>query len=126
MKEISGDLKDTIRFYQTYNDVCCCDRCRNYYNKIQITYPKLDIFLKQYGVDILKPVEVIEYSFDDDLVKVYESFYVVCGDLKEKNAIILDDGLEIKILDKNDLFEIFVNENYFLIQVNGIRLDGGY
>jgi len=38
----------------------------------------------------------------------------------------LDDGLEIKILDKNDLFEIFVNENYFLIQVNGIRLDGGY
>ena len=126
MSKVSIDLKDTVKFYQTYNDVCRCEHCRNYYNKIQITYPKLDVFLKQYGVDILKPVEVIEYSFDDDFEKRYESFYVICGNLKEENALILDDDLEIKFLDRNDLFEIFVNENYFLIQVNGIRLDGGY
>jgi len=126
MSKVSIDLKDTVKFYQTYNDVCRCEHCRNYYNKIQITYPKLDVFLKQYGVDILKLVEVIEYSFDDDFEKRYESFYVICGNLKEENALILDDDLEIKFLDRNDLFEIFVNENYFLIQVNGIRLDGGY
>lgn len=126
MSKVSIDLKDTVKFYQTYNDVCRCDRCRNYYNKIQITYPKLDVFLKQYGIDILKPVEVIEYSFDDDFEKMYESFYVVCGNLKDEVRVSLDNDLEIKFLDKNDLFEISINDDYFLIQINGIKLDGGY
>jgi len=75
MSKVSIDLKDTVKFYQTYNDVCRCEHCRNYYNKIQITYPKLDVFLKQYGVDILKPVEVIEYSFDDNtFLNIFNNF----------------------------------------------------
>jgi len=49
--EFNVDVNLTKQYYKR-NTICDCAVCENFYETVQKHYPKLDDFLKQFGVKI--------------------------------------------------------------------------
>ena len=47
----SVNIEQTEKYYETHS-LCDCESCRNYYAQIKDKFPKLDAFLREFGVDI--------------------------------------------------------------------------
>ena len=120
MNDFYIDKQQTIKFYQNYNDICHCLYCENYYKYIEIEYPYLKEYLSKFNIDILKPIEVIEYPLNEDKSQ-YEVFYAVCGNLsKERKEKVKD--LLIEFMDKEVLYKINNIDKYFFVRVSEIKL----
>lgn len=113
----------TKDFYHKEDYLCTCSDCMNYYKKIKEEYPKLLDFLCKYNIDITKPIEIINYDYENNK-QVCESYYVVIGDLKKEFSLQIDD-LFIEVIYPQNLFEVQTKEDYFLINVKGIFLEKG-
>ena len=101
MSDFYIDKQQTIKFYQDYNDICHCLYCENYYKYIEIEYPYLKEYLSKFNIDILKPIEVMEYPLNENKSQ-YEAFYAVCGNLSKEHKEKVKDLL-IEFMDKEVL-----------------------
>ena len=57
----SVDTEMTREYYETHS-LCDCENCRNYYTQIKDRFPKLGMFLSEFGVDISKPDEIFSFE----------------------------------------------------------------
>lgn len=98
--------------------------CRNYYAQIKNKLPKLNDFLREFGVDVSKPDEIMSVKMDDyiDYINVD---YTVCGSIKSMGKYEIDiyDNLFLSIV----ITEGFASPNeqtgeYFTISVMQIKL----
>lgn len=120
MSDFYIDKQQTIKFYQDYNDICHCLYCENYYKYIEIEYPYLKEYLSKFNIDILKPIEVMEYPLNENKSQ-YEAFYAVCGNLSKEHKEKVKDLL-IEFMDKEVLYKINNIDKYFLVRVSEIKL----
>lgn len=99
------ELKDTVEYY-TDQDLCDCTGCRNYYRQIKDSFPILDEFLKQFGVDIEKPDEIEWFNYNNEIQYIMAG-YTVCGTMDT------NEELQFNISD-SQLIRVKINqENYF-------------
>lgn len=112
------DINKTIDFYKNYHQVCDCLYCRNYLKAI-VNYKDLELFFNNYGIDINKPVEIIDYSWYDNK-RFVEAYYPVIGKYHGENINI--NGYSINICNKDDLFEVDIKDDYFLLKLS-IKID---
>ena len=59
----SVDTEQTQRYDEAHS-LCDCGYCRNYYAPIKGKLPKLDAFLREFGVDMAKPDEISSVETD--------------------------------------------------------------
>jgi predicted glycosyltransferase involved in capsule biosynthesis len=99
---VAIDRNKTIDYY-TRNTMCDCFACRNYSCLVKDSYPELDSFLLQFGVDILRPDENFWWVADHKKKTVcYNPVYTVNGQI---------EFIELKIHEKN--YNIMINSAYF-------------
>jgi len=119
----SVDIERTKEYYKTHS-LCNCVSCRNYYAQIKHSFPKLNDFLSEFGVNISKPDECWSVEMDNyiDYINVD---YTVCGSIKSmgESEIDLLDNLPLSII----ITDGFVSPNeqtgeYFTISVMKITL----
>ena len=84
----SVNTEQTEKYYETHS-LCDCGNCRNYYAQIKDKFPKLDAFLREFGVDISKPDEIWSVEMGDyiDYINVD---YTVCGSIKSMGQHEID------------------------------------
>ncbi len=119
----SVDIEKTKEYYKTHS-LCDCVFCRNYYAQIKHSFPKLNDFLSEFGIDISKPDECWSVEMDNyiDYINVD---YTVCGSIKSLTEFEIDllDNLLLNIIFTDG----FVSPNeqtgeYFTISVTKIAL----
>lgn len=116
------DKEKTASFYKSTikEYLCNCDTCQYFYENIEKKYPTLKEYLKKYSIDITKPVEIINYIYEENK-KVYEAFYLVCGHL-EKEESLTNNNVQIAFKNKRFLYEINIDNDYFLVDIHTIEL----
>lgn len=119
----SVDTGQTEKYYETHS-LCDCGCCRNYYAQIGGRFPKLDAFLREFGVDMAKPDEISSVEMDDSIDYIRVD-YTVCGSIQAmgQSEIDIEDALPLKIV----ITDGFASPNeqtgtYFTISVMGIEL----
>ncbi len=119
----SVNIEQTEKYYETHS-LCDCESCRNYYAQIKDKFPKLDAFLREFGVDISRPDEIFSVEMKDyiDYINVD---YTVCGSIKSmgQHEIDIHDNLSLSVI----ITEGFACPNeqtgeYFTISVTNIKL----
>lgn len=99
--EFEVDYKKNLNYYSS-NKLCDCIPDENFYNLIEIIYPKLVEFLAGFGVNAARPDEVswVEQDTDEQTV-FYEAMYSVNGVVKKGElsvygkAKVSVDGLDV-------------------------------
>ena len=119
----SVDIEKTQEYYKTHS-LCNCVCCRNYYAQIKEQLPKLDAFLREFGIDVSRPDEIGSIEMED-YIDYLSADYTACGKVEkfDKYEIEIHDNLLLSII-VNDGFSS-PNEqtgDYFTISVTGIRL----
>lgn len=107
-------------FYKDFDDLCDCAYCRNYIREIKKSYPNLDLYLEQIGVDIEKPFETMPGEPESGLIDYFGVQYVVIGDKK--------DFLKTKLGEVTiDLAKSFpdpgIDCKYYVIELGPIKLE---
>ena len=106
----------TKKFYDNYNDICTCAYCRNYFKFIEDKI-ELKNKLLEYNIDINKPIEVIDYSWNGDKRHI-EVFYLLVGKLQLEKKFEYD-GVEIEFVSSDELYEIKnIKEDYCFLKLN--------
>lgn len=118
-------LNNTIDYYKTQEDMLCdCIGCRNYYTQIKSTFPILDKFLKDFGIDIEKPDE-IESIDNDNTIQYIMAGYTVCGtiDTNEEIQFSINDSQPIRVtINQGFCFPNGQADNYFNIIIDNFSL----
>lgn len=119
----SVDTEMTREYYETHS-LCDCENCRNYYTQIKDRFPKLGMFLSEFGVDISKPDEIFSFEMEE-CVDYINVDYTVCGRIEEMGECDIDiyEDLPVKVA-VTDGFNS-PNEqtgDYFTLSVNKIML----
>lgn len=119
----SVDIEKTKEYYKTHS-ICDCACCRNYYTQIKNKFPKLNVFLSEFGIDISKPDEIASIEMDD-YIDYLNVDYTVCGTIESMGKYEIDiyDDLFLSIVITNG----FASPNeqtgeYFTISVMQICL----
>ena len=117
------DLPATQAYYERHS-LCDCSCCRNLYAGIQKHFPKLDAFLRDFGVDIARPDEASS-SEEGASIEYFEVDYTVCGHVEAMGEYEFDlaDSIPVHIAVRNGF--VAPNEQtgeYFTLSVYGIRL----
>ncbi len=77
-------MRETNRAYYDAiqpSDLCGCAYCRNYSHEIARTYPQLQAYLEDMGIDIAKPFETMPLEPDaDGWIDYIGAQYIVLGD----------------------------------------------
>jgi len=120
----SVDIERTQAYYRTHS-LCDCACCRNFYALAKISFPELDTFLSQFGVDIARPDEIGCVEEENQIDYTFVA-YTVCGKLESMGEYEIDvyDGpvpASIVVIDG------FSSPNeqaggYFTLSVMNLRL----
>lgn len=112
MTNIRYDIDKTKDFYRTYNP-CSCHYCENYYAQIE-KFSQLTIFLKGFGVDVLKPWELVPFEDENCRSVDYISCqYIIIGQCPD-DFIKTIDGI---VISKATLFPTpNLEVEYFVIE----------
>ena len=82
------DIPSTMDYSaHVWEDHCSCGYCRNFYETIDKAYPKLKLFLKQFGMDSLTPEEMSPIKPTLCMVS-----YCICGSIVKRGIFPLDSG----------------------------------
>jgi ribosomal protein L30E len=115
------DINKNKEYYKTLKkeDICNCDYCKNYISQVKKQYPITSDFLKELGVDIEKPFEVIPLEAKDDIIYYSEILYVVLGDKSEfKKAKI--GKVKVELADSYP--DTNIKENHYVIKLSPIAI----
>ena len=117
------DLPATRAYYESHS-LCDCSCCRNLYAGIQKRFPKLDAFLRDFGVDVARPDEASS-SEESASIEYFEVDYTVCGRVEAmgENEFDLAEAIPVSVAVRDGF--VAPNEQtgeYFTLSVYGIRL----
>ena len=119
----SVDVEKTKEYYRN-NSLCECEYCQYYNSNIIGKFPKLETFLKEFGIDITKPDETSPVELDGEYQYIFAG-YTVCGTVLKLSEYEIDiqDKLFISIsVDKGFQFPNNQKDEYFSFTVFGISL----
>ena len=115
------DIEKTKEYYAQldYSDLCQCDDCKNYVKKIKVSYPLIDDYLSQFGIDITKPFETAPVDFDEDTIMYLMAQYIVMGKSDGFEDTKIND-VEISITESHPMTNI--TEPHFVIEICPVYL----
>ncbi len=115
------DIAKTKEYYAQldYSDLCQCDDCKNYVKKIKASYPLIDDYLSQFGIDITKPFETAPVDFDEDTIMYLMAQYIVMGKSDGFEDTKIND-VEISITESHPMTNI--TEPHFVIEICPVYL----
>ena len=116
------DIEKTKRYYDSLkaDDVCQCAFCQNYVRQIKTVYHSLSDYLERIGVDIEKPFETMPLEPYEGSILYLCVQYVVLGGREDFTGTEVD-GVRIDLADSHPYLEM--NEEFFVIELNEIKLD---
>ena len=103
----------------TEADLCDCAYCRNYRKEIRGAYPELSGFLREIGVDIEKPLEVIPIAPDQETMYYGGVQYVVMGTAEDFRESSVGD-VRVSVTDSHPMTD--VKEDHFVIETSSLRM----
>ncbi len=105
-------------FYGTYVP-CRCGDCKLYYSSIEKLHPLICAYLRELGVNPLKPFELISISPDNQTLEFVSCQYVLFGTIEGdyKKEI---DGILIEKDDHHPSLE--TNDDYFVISFGPVKI----
>ena len=116
------DIQKNIEFYSEIASsyLCKCVYCKNYIHEIEATYPQLSSYLKNIGIDITKPFEVLPLNPEPSgYIDYIGAQYIVLGDSQYfQKATIADVTIDITTSHPGTN----INEKHFVIEISPIRL----
>lgn len=62
--DIIYDFNATNKYRDKFNDQCQCNECNNFRLKFGTYYQEIILFLKQFGIDVNYPLEIIDCGFN--------------------------------------------------------------
>ena len=115
------DIAKTKEYYAQldYSDLCQCDDCKNYVKKIKASYPLIDDYLSQFGIDITKPFETAPVDVDEDTIMYLMAQYIVMGKSDGFEDTKIND-VEISITESHPMTNI--TEPHFVIEICPVYL----
>ena len=113
------DKEKTQNNQTDYNRPCICQDCRNYYKNIENNGELID-FLTGFGIDYLRPEEIMPYDFgnEKDSLIYYRAYYSVVGIL-DKEFCVNKESFSASFETQNNInvgHEIL--EDYFFIAID--------
>ncbi len=121
------DLKKTAEYYRTHG-LCDCANCLSFYAHIKGSFPKMEAFLSEFGIDISRPDHVWSQEAGGVLHCISVD-YTVCGKVTTTGTseLCIDSSQAIKPVITNG----FVSPNdqtseYFTISFDDIYLPLGH
>lgn len=89
------DAQATAKYADQYNEPCDCIYCQNFNKTFATTYPKVIEVLKEFGIPVEQPLEIIDCYWNDTKDKRrYECYYSVKGNLAEdKLQLYAEDAI---------------------------------
>ena len=90
-----SDIEANQEYYQ-HNSLCSCSLCRNFYAQISGKYQELEDFLLEFGVDIVRPDELVWTEAEETID--YIAMYTVKGDvlfLEEKEFLVGEQNIMV-------------------------------
>ena len=118
----SVDTEKTKKYYKIHT-LCNCAYCRNFYAQAKDKFPKLSVFLSEFGVDIAKPDETLSVE-TDNAIDYISIDYTVCGSIASiGHNFEINDHFPLSVVITNG----FASPNeqtgrYFTISVKNIKL----
>ena len=100
------DQAATAEAYTRLSMDCTCSFCRNFLIAVHHLPIEYDHFWWQFGIDPLKPAEIIEYNRNHDGTHFYSWWYHVVGRMikgDNSGARPLESGITVEISSKNYL-----------------------
>lgn len=118
------DVEATRDYYKEHS-LCDCGYCRNFYQQANERLPKLCAFLSELGADVSRPDEMSACANGDHIDYTFVA-YTVVGEISQTDQYeldIQDGGMLLNILIDNEYVpNQQKSENYFVVNVSGIRL----
>ncbi len=124
-KKLEVNQEKTRAYYarpRNPGDRCNCIGCTTFYNKIQGSYPMLQEFLTQFGVDISNPDNISWLEIKEGYLDYLGVDYTVCGAFPDMLKIKLEDrtALDIRISSDTLVCHFHEDKNFFVITVYGM------
>lgn len=122
--QFSFNKKLTENYYNSYNDLCDCASCRNFYKNVSLIHPDVKRFLEQFGIDVSKPIEQESLIADKPNKKVENTvYYAVNGTAYSPTNLDINIGSNcIKIVFPEFSPNTDMPEPYFVFSVDNIWL----
>ena len=113
------DVDQTKEYYSRSNlEICDCDDCQHYYQKVKNAYREVDQFLNQFGIDILKPHELMSYNDQQELI-YFACQYIVFGECANDFEEVIGD---VKFIPASSYPHTGIEEEHFVLEFGPIKL----
>ena len=118
------DKNRTLDYYENYSDLCQCESCRNFYENVNFIPNEIKNFLKQFGIDIAKPIEQVSIIADKSKKMVENTvYYAVNGNASSLNNSEITLGQSvIEVVPKEKSPNTNIAQPYFVFAVHDIWL----
>lgn len=121
------DVQATAQYADQYNEPCDCIYCQNFNKTFAAAYPKVIKVLKDFGISVERPLEVMDFYWNDIKDKRrYECYYSVKGNLVEDKLQLYDEDAIITLYSPDTEAQIYSNTGmekpYFILAITNIEL----
>lgn len=124
-KDIIFDKEYTFAYRDKYNEQCQCEQCILFRKNFSKCYPEVVKFIKQFGIDVDYPLEIMEFGLDNKVLKrQYAVYYAVKGQLPndkmtttigDVSAVMRNDKISTEAYSNTDL-----DKPFFIIELSNI------
>lgn len=119
------DIRITNEFYKTYSP-CNCGNCRYFIKNIETMQPDICDYLKLFGVNPLKPYELMSiYHEKEKKIEYLDCAYIVFGEMVEETTKEIN-GIKISICSKEKYPFGNIEEDHFFITFGPINMKCEY
>ena len=93
------DIEDTKEHHKNL-ELCECPNCQNFYTQIKGKFPRLDVFLEEFGIDVEKP-DAIDGAYLGNHAEYTWIDYTVSGRMEaiDGHKVAYEEQLELKLDD---------------------------
>lgn len=107
------NLDKNKKYYsKTDLEICDCNFCEIYKNKIKKLYPNINRFLDKFNIDISKPFELTYFEYEDRVE--YYCQYVCFGNCSNDFSFKIDDIEFTKNIDSHP--DTKIKEEHFVLE----------
>ena len=127
MSKYTVDIEQTMSYSDMYNEPSEYTGYKNYIKTFPKFYPKAYEFLKNFAVPFERPIETLDYFWNDTGDKIiYESYYSVKGELFEDKVVVYNDDARITLYKSDTQESIYGNTGmekpYFILVIDNLEL----
>ena len=121
------DAQATAAYADSYNQPCGCIYCQNYQKTFADAYPEVVQLLREFGVPIHRPLEVMDLFWNPARDKRrYISYYSVKGELFTDKLCLYEKDAAVTLYQPNIDAPIYKNTGmempYFILEISDIQL----